>query len=105
MEKAPYYGGPEEGGWSGEDHIVVAYQEYPSKELAEKEKEKIESLAEEFNQEERRGYGDHCLRTMEWLEQKGLDADFLPEPDGPSEYYVMVTNTIPQNSYGSRQWS
>jgi hypothetical protein len=37
---------------------------------------------------------------MEWLEARGLDADYLPEMNGAEEYFVLVTETVPnyQNS-------
>lgn len=27
---------------------------------------------------------------MEWLEARGLDADYLPEPDGELSYFVTI---------------
>jgi hypothetical protein len=34
MEDRPYYGGPQEGGWFGHDHTIVAYQLFPTEEQA-----------------------------------------------------------------------
>ena len=42
-----------------------------------------------------RGYGDHCGRQMEWLEARGLEADYFPEDDGPEEYSVSVYSELP----------
>jgi hypothetical protein len=105
MERSPFYGGPQEGGWYGSDSIVQAYQEFPSREFAEEAAEKVRKLAAELTTARRREHGEHCLREMDWLEARGLDADYLPEPDGPSEYYVVVSETVPENRYGSREYS
>jgi hypothetical protein len=105
MERVPFYGGPEEGGWYGNDNIVQAYKEYPSEELAQKAADQVHKLAQELSQNSLRQYGDQCLREMGWLGARGLDADYLPEPDGPSEFYVLVTQNVPENIYGGRQWS
>jgi len=106
VEKISYYGGPEEGGWWGNDIELIAFQQYPSEELANAAAEKIKTLAEELTTQAQAEYGQHCLDSMEWLEARGLDADFLPEPDGPSEYSVRVTEGEPaQPSRGCRQYS
>jgi len=104
MEEIPYYGGPEEGGWWGTDYELRAYQKFPSEELANAAKERVNELAKELEEEAQKDYGEQCLRDMEWLEKRGLEADFLPEPDGPSRFYVRVCQELPQNSYGSRHY-
>lgn len=86
--RVPYYGGPEEGGWWGEDHRLVAYKHCSYPDHAEAVRRDVEALAEELSSESRREFGEQCLREMEWLEARGLDANFLPEPDGEVEYYV-----------------
>jgi hypothetical protein len=100
----PYYGSPEEDGWWGRNTYVVAFKEYPTEELAQAAAEQVRKLAKELTDRSRCEYGEHCLREMEWLEARGLDVDFLPEPNGPSEYSVWVTNKIPQNNYGFRHY-
>lgn len=105
MEKVPYYGGPEEGGWWGTHTILVSYKEFPSKEAAEAASKAVQKLATELQNESRKEFGEQCLREMEWLDARGLDADFLPEPDGESEFYVIVATELPTNRYGSRQYS
>jgi hypothetical protein len=102
MEKVRSFGGPEEGGWWVTDNIVVAYREFPSKKIAEEAKKKVEELAKEMTKEERNSHGKHCLNQMEWLDARGLDSDYLPENSGPNEYYVIVTEEIPQDQYASR---
>lgn len=105
MESVPYYGGPEEGGWYGNDSILVAYKQYPSRELAESAAESVRQLAEQLSNESRKEYGEHCLKEMDWCDERSLDYDYLGEPDGPSHHYVMITETIPENIYGPRQYS
>lgn len=86
--RVPYYGGPEEGGWWGEDHHLVAYKHCTSSERAAAVREAVESLALELSEQAQREFGDTCLREMAWLDARGLDAGWLPEPDGEAEYYV-----------------
>ncbi len=104
VEDIPYYGGPEEGGWWGRDSIVLAFQVYPTEELADQAAAGVLKLAKELEQEARKSYGEQCLRETEWLEARGLDDSFLPEPDGPSEYRVCVTGQIPKNRMGCRHY-
>lgn len=101
---APFYGGPEEGGWWGSDTILCAYQRYPSQELAEQAAGKVRELAKELSQQEQREFGQQCLNEMDWLEQRGLEADWLPEPDGPSTYDVVVSQSLPHERRGCRHY-
>lgn len=105
MESVPFYGGPEEGGWWGSDNILIAYKEYPTEELAYEAKEAVLKLAQELNDTEKKRYHQQCADQCDWLEQRSLDADYLPENDGPSEYYVTVEESIPQNRFGDRHYS
>lgn len=100
MEKEQYYGGPEEGGWWGTNVYVVAYQKFLILSEAEKAVEAIETLAQELQEESQKVYGKQCLREMKWLDDRGLDADYLPEPDGPSEFYVLLSEGFPEESRG-----
>lgn len=104
MEKIPFYGGPEEGGWWGYDYILIAYQEFTNIEIAEKIKEQINKFAETLTKGKQKEYNKQCSKDTDWLNARGLNADFLSEPDGPSEYYVLVTKDIPENHYGSRHY-
>lgn len=101
-QEAPFYGGPEEGGWWGADQIVEAYEQFPTADAAEAAAEKVRTLAEELSAESKREFGEQCLREMEWLESRGLDADFLPEPDGESRYYVTIETAIPKDRIAER---
>ena len=92
--EAPFYGGPEEGGWWGHDIALVAHQSFASIEAAEAAKAKAEKLAEELSEESKKDFGDQCLKEMEWLDARGLDADFLPEPDGETNYFVTIEDAV-----------
>jgi hypothetical protein len=103
--RVPFYGGPEEGGWWGHDTLLQASQRFDSEEAAEAAKAAVEKFAEELNEQEKKDFGDQCLREMEWLDARGLDADFLPEPDGETTYYVTIENTPGESTHrDSRVW-
>jgi hypothetical protein len=102
--KSPYYGGPEEGGWWGQDLIVESYQRFSTYEAAKAACDAAEKLAEELSAEALRAFGDQCLREMDWCEKRGLDADYLPEPDGEESYCVTASLQIPENEYGPRRY-
>ncbi len=104
MESVPYYGGPEEGGWWGRDTNVVAYRWFATAEAAKTAAALIEKQAVELSTLARDEHGRYCQSQLEWLDARGLDSDFLPEVDGPSEYYVTVTNSYPEDSRGSRRY-
>ena len=103
--RKPFYGGPEEGGWWGSDTELVAYQRVSSDEEADVLVERIEAMAEELNEQAKREFGKGCLRQMEWLEQRGLDSDFLPEVDGEESYFVVQEDRPGAAArQGSRHW-
>lgn len=104
METVQRYRGPEEGGWWTPDTELVRYKEYPTRELAEAAAAEVRKLADELSQQARREHGRHCQESMDWLNARGLEADFLTEPDGPETYSVRVTESIPENSYGATQY-
>lgn len=84
------YGGPEEGGWWYDVWILESTAYVPTLDTADKLKAAIEKDAEEMTIQARASYGEYCKREMEWLDERGLDADYLPEPDGPEEYHVLI---------------
>jgi hypothetical protein len=90
----PFYGGPEEGGWWGNDTVLVAYHHCGNETEAEAIKIKVEEYARELSEEARKDFERACLDQCEWLEERGLDGDFLPEVDGEVDYFV-VTEEIP----------
>lgn len=63
---------------------------FDTRESLEAAQEKVEALAVELTNQARREFGEQCLREMEWLEARGLDADYLPEVDGESRYFVTA---------------
>lgn len=95
----PFYGGPEEGGWWGTDTYLVAYQAFSTRTSAEQAMARVEHEARRLDTEEVRRYGEQCLREMEWCEARGLDADYLPEPDGPSSYFVVIEDRPGQGEH------
>lgn len=104
-EVRPYYGGPEEGGWWGQDIILMAYKHFETEEEANLVASKIQEEVEAMIKEAEDAESEYCTRTMEWLEARGLEADYFPEPDGPSTFFV-VTEESPGNStsYGNRHY-
>lgn len=104
MVEVPFYGGPEEGGWWGADTTCVAARVCFNKGEAERYAAQVRTLAEALTKEARERHGSHCLNEMDWLEARGLPADFLPEPDGEEQYFVLVCQGIPAPSYGGRRY-
>lgn len=90
----PYYGGPEEGGWWGRDVRLIAYHCFDTTEQAMVAIDQINELVRQMNADEKRAFGEQCLREMEWLEARGLDADYLPEPDGETTYFICSEDTL-----------
>ena len=86
----PFYGGPEEGGWWGHDTRLIASQEFNSIELAEMAENAIKELAEKANQDAKRDFSEQCRAEVDWLEARGLDADYLPEVNGEATYFTCV---------------
>jgi len=105
LQHEQFYGGPEEGGWWGTDTEVVAYQAFASEDAAEEAANRVRDLAAELERDSRREFGEQCIREMEWLDARGLDADFLPEPDGETRYSVSVCQELPVAARGERQYS
>lgn len=103
----PFYGGPEEGGWEGRDVEMVAWRKYSTREVAELAAERMEDVAEDMSKNATRAYGEQCLREMEWCDARGVDYDYLPEPDGPADYFIRVEPVDAvgrEESRGSRHW-
>lgn len=92
------YGGAEEGGWWYDRGELLEYQAFNNEDTANEVAEKVRKVAEELSLDSKRQHGEAMLASMEWLDARGLDADYLPEPNGEEEYYVMVTDSLPQFS-------
>lgn len=87
----PFYGGPEEGGWWGNDYVLEASQAFSFEEDAEHARADIEKLAEKLSTTARMDFGQQCLDEIEWCEERGLEHEtFLREPDGPWRYFVVL---------------
>ena len=98
-ERTQEYGGPEEGGWYINSKTLVAYQEVPSEAEAERIAEQVKELAERLSDEASREHAKGCAAQCEWLDARGLDSDWLPEPDGPTKYAVYIENRPGEHSY------
>lgn len=104
--RMPFYGGPEEGGWWGHDVELVAYERFDSEEAAVAALEAVEAYADRLSKEAKDAFNRQCAAECEWLEARGLDADFLPEVDGEAEYFVRVEASPGESAYqGDRYYS
>lgn len=95
IESWQRYGGGEEGGWWYEQEGLSKYQEFASEKEAKKAANRVYSLANELTREAINSYGWHCERQTDWLEERGLEADYFPENDGPSSFRVWVGTELP----------
>jgi hypothetical protein len=98
-ERTCQYGGPEEGGWWRRDVRLVKTMRFSSQAAADAARTRIDRLANELSQESQRRYAEHCRRECEWCEERMLDADYLGEPDGPEEYFVVVEEVAGGSEY------
>lgn len=105
MESVATYGGPEEGGWWNHSTYVVESQRFDSEQAANEAAEKIKEMAEQLSIAQSRREGEECLRSLDWLEARGLDPDFLPEPSR-TDYFVGVYDHLPQDcDRSSMRWA
>ena len=102
-ESHRYYGGPEEGGWYGTDRRLVKTQRFSSQDAADRAYKRIDALAKELTAEAKQAWAKRCSDELDWCEARGLDADYLPEPDGGTEYFVIIESVAgSRESRGSR---
>lgn len=102
----PFYGGPEEGGWWGQDTVVKETKHFEFRDDAEKVKVLIDQEVSDLNIIAKSAYGKRCLHETEWLDARGLDDDYLPEPDGEEKYFVVIESERgEQEHYGDRYYS
>lgn len=103
--RKPFYGGPEEGGWWGHDTALVESKLVVDEDAAHALAEAVEQEASKMNEMAKVRFSEQCLRETEWLEARGLDDDFLPQPAGEESYFVVVENTPGERAYqGSRRY-
>lgn len=101
-----FYGGPEEGGWWGHDYILVASQKCDTEAEADALAHKVSDLADELSKQAKDSFNRGCAMECEWLEARGLDADYLPEVDGEDRYAVYVEDFAGEMaSTGDRHYS
>ena len=103
--KAPFYGGPEEGGWWGCDVLLMESQRFACRAQAEAVKAKVEKVAEQLKEDAKVAHDRMCLAQLgdKW---DGEEAQFrYGEVDGPSDYFVVIED-VPgaSESIGSRHY-
>ena len=104
MERVPFYGGPEEGGWYGSDVLLVQTAEVANESLANKLSAAIQDLAKQLSIEARREDDLHMSLVLDAADAAGIDYENLPEPDGASSFFVIVTNELPMTKKGLRNY-
>lgn len=87
------YGGPEEGGWWRTIITVVQTMKYANADDAYAAFSRISAVAQAKSEASKRQYGERCQSECEWCEARGLDADYLGEPDGPTQFFVAIELT------------
>lgn len=85
-----WYGGPEEGGWWGEDIVPEASQHYDTREEAERALLAVTDAANAMSKDAERQYGNRCIQETAWLDARGLDDSFLPEVAGADGFFAVV---------------
>lgn len=95
----PFYGGPEEGGWWGQDTAAEASQHYITRAEAERALRAVQDSADSMAQSAEREYGDWCIRSCEWLDVRGLDDDYLPQVAGARGYYAALEAVAGSHSH------
>lgn len=102
----PYYGGPEEGGWWGQDVTLMATQSFPTVSQAEAAKERVEALAKELQASAKAANGDLCRSQLESCGWDGEEAQYrYGEVDGAEDYFVCVEDSPgSQESSGCRHY-
>ena len=93
-ERIPFYGGPEEGGWWGEDVMICASQKFLDEKRAKDAVGMIQELAEQETARSKRDFYNQCAAECDWLEKRGLEPDFLREVDGNSEFFVVMEDAV-----------
>ena len=91
--RSPFYGGPEEGGWWGEDVTLEAYQKFDFIPDAKLAIEAMRQAVENETEFAKQAFNKQCSKECDWLEARGLDDDALPEVDGPDSYFIRLETT------------
>lgn len=99
--RCPFYGGPEEGGWWGEDVVLIATQQFRVEVEARNSLEAVEQLAERLSEESRRNHDRLCDIQSDYCEDRGVDDSNLlfGEVDGHGEYFVVLESQIGSHAH------
>jgi len=96
-----YYGGPEEGGWWGENHLVESVTQFDNEADAEAYATRIDNDIRTRSREAETAWANGCRAECEWADARGLDVnDAFPETDGPDTYSCTIGTEPPTDSYG-----
>lgn len=105
MEYRPFYGGPEEGGWWGEDVELISYAPFRNEELAIDAAKQVWELAARLTRESKTQFNEMCARSLDDAEARGIDPSSLPEVADGSRYAIIVTRELPQEfEEGNRRY-
>jgi hypothetical protein len=88
--RSPFYGGPEEGGWWGEDVALEESQEFDFVAEAQLALDSIGLHVEAENNAAKLAYSRQCRQESDWIEARGLDDNALPEVSGPDSVFVRI---------------
>jgi len=69
---------------------LISSQEYFCKRDAVRALNKCRRLIKKLDKDARDNHGNYCNRQLEWLEARGLEADYLRENDGPTTYGCII---------------
>jgi hypothetical protein len=105
--RRPFYGGPEEGGWWGDDFDLVMAQPYLSREEACAAATKAREYAETLTKQEEKKWTRQCSTEILFAEARGMEpSDIFPETDGHASYEVIVEDKLGDHAYkGDRFYS
>lgn len=103
----PFYGGPQEGGWWGEDRIPESYKEYSTMDAARQACDQVIETARQLGKEARRAHAEKCGRELDYCEARGIDDanSVFGEVNGADRYWVTVETELPEKRFGEREWS
>lgn len=98
-----YYGGPEEGGWWGKDWYRIHYRGFDTEEQAYAYRDELREVYK--SDDLYREWCANCAAELEMCENRGIDVDTLGEDDGPDDYWVYVSEELPEAvEYGVRHY-
>lgn len=98
-ERTNQYGGPEEGGWYRADVWLIKTMRFSSLSAAKAASDRIAVLCLSLTDEAAKQWSARCSREIDWCDDRGLEADYLGEPDGPSDYFVAIETVAGSREY------